>query len=90
MQKYKDRTDGKFVIIDIYKENKRDLPIILCRNDINDATFETRITDTFENQKYVLDNKEKFIGKKVFVVFGERSGVEQLPFHITQVYVLND
>lgn len=90
MQKYKDKTDGKFVIIDIYKENKRDLPIILCRNDINDAIFETRITDTFENQKYVLDNKEKFIGKKVFVIFGERSGVEQLPFHITQVYVLND
>ena len=29
--------------------------------------------------------KEKYIGKQMYVEYGERSGVEQLPFHIKTV-----
>lgn len=51
MEKFKSATDGKFVIVDIYKEPKRDLPIILCQNDVNHAKFETRLSATHEYQQ---------------------------------------
>ena len=89
LTKYKDKTDGRFVIIDIQKEQKRDLPIITCRNDINNETFETRFSYPHERQKEILDNKEKYIGKSVFIAFGERSGVTNCPFHIREVYLID-
>lgn len=88
MIKYKSATDGKFKILDIYKEPKRDVPILLCENDINNATFETRVNDSFANQKIILDNREKFIGKEVFIRFSERSGVARVPFHIRDVTII--
>ena len=89
MEKYKDKTDGKFVIIAIDKEVKRDLPIITCRNDVNYNTFETRFSYPHDVQKRILDNKDKYIGKEVFIKFGERSGVSRVPFHIKEVYLLD-
>lgn len=89
LTKYKDKTDGKFVIIDIQKEQKRDLPIITCRNDINNETFETRFSYPHKRQKEILDNKEKYIGRTVFITFGERSGVTNCPFHIKEVYLID-
>jgi len=87
MEKFKAANEGDFQIIDIYKEEKRDLPILLCRNDINDNTFETRLSDTHESQQLVLKNKDKYIGKYVHLHFGERSGVESVPFHIKDVTI---
>ena len=40
-------------------------------------------------QKYVLDNKEYFIGKEMFVEYGERSGVNQVPFHVKKTYIID-
>ena len=82
MEKFKDTAEGDFVIIDIYKEEKRDLPILLCRNDINNETFETRLSSPHSVQRDILYNKEKFIGKTVHIYYGERSGISRVPFHI--------
>ena len=85
MEKFKTATEGDFKIIDIYKEDKRNLPILLCQNDINDATFETRLSATFEVQEAVLNNKAEYIGKHIHAEFGERSGIKKVPFRLKQV-----
>lgn len=90
MIKYKRSTDGKFQIVDIYPEgNKRsDLPILLLKNDINNATFETHLNGSFDYQRNILNNRERYIGSYVFVEYGERSGVEAVPFHVKTVKLL--
>lgn len=88
MEKFKTKTDGKFEIIDIQPERKRNLPIITCRNDINDSTFETRFSLPHDKQEYILKHKEDYIGKFVFISYGERSGVERVPFHIKEVSLI--
>lgn len=93
MLKYKRSTDGKFLILDIYPEGeKRDLPLFKLKNDINNATFEVHINGTFDYQKIFLDDKirENTIGKYMYVEFGERSGVNQLPFHCKLVTLYNN
>lgn len=90
MEKFKSATDGKFVIVDIYKEAKRELPIILCQNDVNTAKFETRLSATHEYQQMILRDKHLYIGKHLFVEFGERSGVEKVPFHIKKTKIILD
>lgn len=87
MEKFKAANEGDFQIIDIYKEEKRDLPILLCKNDINDNTFETRLSVPHEAQRNVLNNKDKYIGRYVHLHFGERSGVEKVPFHVKDVVI---
>lgn len=87
MEKFKTATEGVFKIIDIYKEDKRNLPILLCQNDINDATFETRLSSNFDFQEIVLNNKEEYIGKYIHAHFGERSGIKKVPFHIKDVKI---
>lgn len=88
MEKFKTKTDGKFEIIDIQSERKRNLPIITCRNDINNSTFETRFSLPHNEQEYILNHKEDYIGKFVFISYGERSGVERVPFHIKEVSLI--
>lgn len=89
MEKFKTKTDGKFEIVDIQPEHKRNLPIITCRNDINDSTFETRFSMPHDKQEYILNHKEDYIGKFVFISYGERSGVEKVPFHIKEVSLID-
>lgn len=88
MEKFKSKTDGKFLIVDIQPEQKRNLPIITCRNDINEETFETRFSYPHAKQEEILRNKKDYIGKYVFITFGERSGITKVPFHIKEVYLL--
>ena len=90
MEKFKSATDGKFLIVDIYKEPKRELPIILCQNDVNTAKFESRLSATHEYQQTILRDKHLYIGKNLFVEFGERSGVEKVPFHIKKTKIILD
>lgn len=85
MEKFKTATEGDFMVVDIYKEEKRNLPILLCQNDVNDAKFETRLSETFEYQEAVLNHKNSFIGDYVHIEFSERSGVNKVPFHIKEV-----
>lgn len=88
MLKYKRSTDGKFLIVDIYPEGeKRDIPLFQLKNDINNATFEVHINGSFEYQKSFLneDVMQETIGKYMYVEYGERSGINQLPFHCKAV-----
>ena len=82
MEKFKATNEGDFKIINIIKEDKRDLPIIVCKNDINDNIFETRLSIPHDAQQEVLYNKDKYIGKYVHLNYGERAGVQKVPFHV--------
>lgn len=87
MIKFKKSTDGIFQILDIYPEGTKrmDIPLLKCKNDINDATFECHIGGNFEYQNHILRNAKQYIGKFLDIEYGERSGVNQLPFHIKTV-----
>lgn len=92
MIKYKKSTDGKFIIVDIYPEGikRSNIPLFLLRNDINDATFEVHIGGNQEYQSTFLneDKRRYTIGKLMYVEYGERSGVNQVPFHVKETYLL--
>lgn len=91
MIKYKKSTDGRFTIVDIYPEGvKRNIPLFLCKNDVNDATFECHIGGSQEYQESFLHEAKKTvtIGKQMYVEYGERSGVNKVPFHIKTTYII--
>lgn len=90
MIKYKKSTDGKFLIVDIRPEGfkRPDIPIFICKNDINDSTFECHVGGQHNYQKQCLINKDKIIGKYMYIEYGERSGVNQFPFHIKHTYIM--
>lgn len=93
MWKFKAVTDGKFNIVDIKSEgDKRShIPLLVLKNDINDSLFNVHITGSFEYQSNILLNKEDYINKRrVFVEYGERSGVNQLPFHVKTVTLIEE
>lgn len=85
--KYKKHMDGIFTIIDIFPEGGKrpDIPLLRLRNDLNANTFDVHIGGSFEYQKDILINKDKYIGEQVEVEFGERSGVTNVPFHVKGV-----
>lgn len=87
MIKYKRATDGKFVIVDIIPEGYKrpDIPLLICKNDINDKVFEVHLSSSLDFQRNVLKNKHNYIGKTLFITYGERSGVHNLPFHVKKV-----
>lgn len=92
MIKYKKSTDGKFTIIDIYPEGttRKNVPLFLLKNDINDATFECHIGGNLKYQSnFLIESiKNSTIGKQMYVEYGERSGVNKVPFHIKSTYIL--
>lgn len=90
MIKFKKSTDGKFQIVDIKPEGikRPDIPLIICKNDINDAEFECRVNGTFDYQRSVLKEKDKYIGKYMNIEYGERSGVNKVPFHIKRTEII--
>lgn len=90
MEKFKDAAEGDFIILDIYKEKKRDLPILLCKNDINDEKFETRLSTSHIVQQEVLFDSQSYIGRTVHIEYGERSGVARVPIHIKTVVINGD
>lgn len=90
MEKFKYAAEGDFIILDIYKEKKRDLPILLCKNDINNEKFETRLSTSHIVQQEVLFNSQSYIGRTVHIEYGERSGVARVPFHIKTVVINGD
>jgi hypothetical protein len=90
MEKFKDAAEGDFIILDIYKEKKRDLPILLCKNDINNEKFETRLSVSHIIQQEVLFDSQSYIGRTVHIEYGERSGVARVPFHIKTVVINGD
>lgn len=87
MIKYKRATDGKFIIVNIVPEGYKrpDIPLLICKNDINDKVFEVHLSSSLDFQRNVLKDKHKYIGKTLFITYGERSGVHNLPFHVKKV-----
>lgn len=83
MLKFKKIADGYFTIVDIVPEGikRSHLPKFICKNDINDETFECTINKPQDYQENILKNKEVYIGKLMFVEYRERSGIKQVPFH---------
>ena len=83
MLKFKKVLDGLFEIKDIVPEGKQrsDLPKFICANDINDELFECTINKSHVEQREILANKDKYIGRKMLVEFRERSGIKSVPFH---------
>ena len=90
MEKFKDAAEGDFIILDIYKEKKRDLPILLCKNDINNEKFETRLSTSHIVQQEVLFDSQSYIGRTIHIEYGERSGVARVPIHIKTVVINGD
>ena len=90
MFKFKKIDDGNFIIVDITSEHKRsDLPLFVCRNDINDELFECSINKPQDVQREILIHKEKYIGKYMQVEFRARSGVNQVPFHARGINIVD-
>ena len=90
MFKFKKVDDGKFIIVNITSEHKRsDLPLFVCRNDINDELFECSINKPQDVQREMLIHKEKYIGKYMQVEFRARSGVNQVPFHARGINIVD-
>lgn len=88
MVKYKKSQDGVFRVIAIKPEGikRPDIPLLICRNDINDELFKCHLSESLNYQRQVLINKDKYINRGVYIEYRERSGVSQLPFHIESVY----
>lgn len=88
MIKYKKATDGKFQIVRIIPEGVKrpDVPLFICKNDINDAEFEVHLGGTLEYQKSQFTDSN--IGRYMFIEYGERSGVNQVPFHVKTVNLI--
>ena len=87
MVKYKRADDGVFTIVDIKPEGvkRKNIALIVCKNDINDELFECHLSATLKEQEQWLREREKHIGHRLFITFGERSGVNNLPFHVKKV-----
>lgn len=87
MIKYKSTSDGVFEILDIYPEGgiRTQIPLFKCKNDINNETFEVHINGTLDAQAYYLRHRDEYIGRKLYISYGERSGVNEVPFHVKEV-----
>ena len=87
MVKYKRADDGIFTIVDIKPEGvkRKNVALIVCKNDINDELFECHLSATLKEQEQWLNEREKHIGHRLFITYGERSGIAKVPFHVKQV-----
>lgn len=91
MFKFKKVDDGKFTIVDITSEHKRsDLPLFVCRNDVNNELFECSINKPQDIQREIFANKDKYIGKYMQVEFRARSGIAQVPFHARGINIVDN
>ena len=81
MLKFKKKLDGLFTIVAI-NEDKRGLPILTLKNDINDETFDATLNATqIEQKRWLYLNPEAYGAIKALVEYRERSGVKEVPFH---------
>ena len=91
MVKYKKPEDGIFTVVDIKPEGVRraDIPLLVCKNDINDEYFECHLSEPLDYQRRILYTKNEYIGKKVNVEYTERSGNTKVPFHVKEVHFVD-
>ena len=63
--------------------------LFLLYNDINDAEFEVHLGGNMDYQREVLLNKHQYIGKLMYVEYGERSGISKVPFHVKATKIVD-
>jgi len=85
MRKIKRFEDAEFEILDIVEYGDRTQNVgygckIICRNDLNNLTFEATSVGTKDYKQSLVDRRNKLIGKPVTVKFYERT-INNLPFH---------
>lgn len=90
MLKFKKILDGLFTIIDVIPEGKKRATLgkFVLQNDINDEQFECTYNAPHSVLEEVLINKSKYIGKKAFVEYRERSGQSQVPLHAKVIKIV--
>lgn len=86
--------DKEFLIVDVVQKNQsiiagttRTYIAVVCKNDINDETFDVTPEGNEEERLEYLNNKDKYIGKYATVKYYERSGVANVPFHANLITV---
>lgn len=90
MVKWKKLFTSEFIILDIVPmANQPNLGQFLCKNDINENTFEVVSLGTHFEKAEFLKNKESYIGKKLEVQFYERT-TNGLPFHAVGIRIRED
>ena len=88
MLKIKKHLTTVILIIDIIPWDKDpDVGVFVCKNDINNLTFNCNIMDTTQNRKMYLLNKEQYIGRKASIKYYERT-INGLPFHANITNIL--
>lgn len=83
IRKFKDHIDSEFLIVGVTpKPSDPSLPMLILKNDINDATFESVLMGSYEYQREVMRDIDSYIGKYATVRYRERTGTsDKLPFH---------
>ena len=83
IRKCKTYIDSEFLIVGVTrKPSDETLPMLILKNDINDATFESVLMGDYKYQREILENIDDYIGKYATVRYRERTGTaDKLPFH---------
>lgn len=95
MLKLKRWITKEFEIVDVVLQNVtedvniRSHIVFVCKNDVNDNTFETVPMGNEKDRQEYLTNKDKYIGKLATVKFTERTNT-QCPFHSNAVDIARD
>jgi len=56
--------------------------MLILKNDINDATFESVLMGDYDYQRQIMIDIDNYIGKYATIRYRERTGtVDKLPFH---------
>jgi hypothetical protein len=73
--KYKKFQDQEFEVIGVKagKGKFEGLAVFICKNDLNDETFEVTIATDFKTKKEQFDNRDSYIGKKLTVKYFDRT-----------------
>lgn len=89
MRKCKIYIDSEFLILDVISQKvDSTLPEFVCKNDINDATFESTPIGAKDKQREMLLHKEDYIGMWATVRYRERTGtIDRKPFHTNVISI---
>lgn len=84
-RKLKRFIDAEFEVLDIVEYGTRGQKVgfgckFICRNDMNNLSFEAVPKGDYEQRLEYIDNKHLYIGKKATIKFYERT-INNLPFH---------
>lgn len=84
-RKLKRFVDAEFEVLDIVEYGTRGQKVgfgckFICRNDMNNLSFEAVPKGDYEQRLEYIDNKHLYIGKRATIKFYERT-INNIPFH---------